>query len=134
MHACINTYILIDYVSLPWLVPMEPVLDALLQFLDLIQNLAFQIRPILMMIRSNRALKEAFYSAKALYDQLPETVSLSLTVAVVFISSLLVLRLGRSLVSLVVFCLQVAVMLIAGFVIWRMRDSLTDFFEYLLNQ
>lgn len=113
---------------------MEPVVDALLQFLDLIQSVTFQIRPILMMIRSNPALKEAFYSAKALYSQLPENVSLSLTVAVVFLSSLLLLRVGRSIVSLVVFCFQLAVLLIAGLLVWRMRDSLTEFFEYLLSQ
>lgn len=113
---------------------MEPIVDALLQFLDLVQNLSMQLRPVLFMIRSNPALREAFIAAKSLYAQLPENVSLSLTVAVVFLSSLLLLRVGRSIISLLVFCFQVVVLLVVGFVLWRLRDSLTDFFEYILRE
>ncbi len=113
---------------------MEPLIDALLQFLDLIQNLALQVRPILFMIRSNPAIREAFTSVKTLYSQLPENVSLSLTVAVVFFSSLLLLRVGHSIVSMIVFCFQVAMIVIAALLVWMMRDSLSEFFEYLLRQ
>lgn len=113
---------------------MEPFVDALLQFLDAIQNVVMQVRPIIFMVRSNPALREAFYAAKSLYNQLPENVSLALTVAVVFFSSLMLMRVGRSIISFLVFCFQLTVLVVASFLVWRMRDSLVEFFEYILRE
>lgn len=72
--------------------------------------------------------------AQDLYYQLPESVSLALTVSVIFLSSLMVFRVGRSLLSLLITLIQVTVVILVAAVVWKLRDPIGMWLEQVLNQ
>lgn len=119
--------------SHPCKVEMEEAFSLLAQVFLKLHTLMLKLKPTIAYLRNIPELQEAFAFAKQAYSQLPESVSLSLTVAIVFLSSLFLLRIGRSLVSFIVFCVQIVFFVGAGYFIWKSRDMLTDLIEYLLR-
>jgi uncharacterized membrane protein len=68
-----------------------------------------------------------------LYSQLPESVSFALTGLVVFLSTLLLLRAGRNILSFVLLIFQLGLMLAVGFVIWKLRAPLLEWLDRILE-
>lgn len=112
---------------------MEEAFSLLAQALLKLHMLMLKLKPTIVYLRNIPELQEAFAYGKQAYSQLPESVSLSLTIAIVFVSSLFLLRIGRSLVSFIVFMVQIVFFVGAGYLIWKSRDMLTDWIEYLLQ-
>lgn len=110
------------------------ILDILLQLTDHLLQLLQKIRPIIHQLRSNEQIIQVLQMAQELYSQLPESVSLSLTVAVIFLSSLMVFRVGRSLIGLLITLIQLAVVGVVAFVVWKLRDPLSVWLDQVLNQ
>lgn len=117
----------------PCKVEMEEAFSLLAQVFLKLHMLMLKLNPTIAYLRNVPELQEAFAFAKQAYNQLPESVSLSLTIAIVFLSSLFLLRIGRSLVSFIVFAVQIVFFVGAGYLIWKSRDMLTEWIEYLLR-
>ena len=112
----------------------QTVLDLLLQLTEHSLNLLQKTRPLIHQLRSNEQIHQFLQMANGIYSQLPESVSLALTVAVIFISSLMVFRVGKTLISAIVTLVQVAIILLVAFVVWKLRDPLSLWLEQVLNQ
>jgi hypothetical protein len=110
------------------------ILDILLQFLEQSLHILQQARPILQQLRNNEQVQQALKIGQDLYSQLPESVSLALTVAVIFVSSLMAFKVGRSVVGLLITLIQVAVVVLVAVVVWKLRDPLGMWLEQFLNQ
>ena len=113
---------------------LQTVLDLFLQLTEQSLNLIQRTRPLIQQLRTNEQLQQFLKMANEIYTKLPESVSLALTVAVIFISSLMVFRIGKSLISALVTAIQVAIVLLVAFVVWKLRDPLSLWLEQILNQ
>ena len=113
---------------------LQTVLDLFLQLTEQSLNIIQRTRPLIQQLRTNEQLQQFLKMANEIYTKLPESVSLALTVAVIFISSLMVFRIGKSLISALVTAIQVAIVLLVAFVVWKLRDPLSLWLEQILNQ
>lgn len=120
-------------------------IDLLLQFLDhasnilrqvhpLLHNLIAQSRPLIQTLKSNPLILQYLAICQDLYGKLPESATLALTVAVMFLTTLMVFRVGRTVIGALVTFIQISILLVVGFVIWKLRDPLSAWFEHILNQ
>ncbi len=110
------------------------ILDILLQVIEQAFQLLQKVRPIVDQLRSNEQVIQALKLTQDLYAQLPESVSLAMTVAAIFLSSLMVFRVGRSFIGFLVTLIQLAVMGLVAFVAWQLRDPLIAWLDQVLNQ
>ena len=112
----------------------QTVLDLLFQLTEQSLHLLQKVRPLIHQLSTNEQLQELLQMAKGIYGQLPESLSLALTVVVIFFSSLLVFRVGKSLISALVTLIQLAIVLLVVFIVWKLRDPLSIWLEQILNQ
>lgn len=113
--------------------PFQVVLDLVLQFTEQSLNLIQKTGPIIHHLRTNDQLQQLLQTVTDFYRALPESVSMALTVAVIFASSLLVFRVGRSVIGVLVIAIQVAIVMAVAYVMWILRDPLSGWLEKVLN-
>ena len=77
--------------------------------------------------------KELMQYISFVYAQVPESVVLAATASVVFASTFFILRLGRSLLVLLFFLLQLVTLLTCGFVAWHFRANIWDLLDWMLK-
>lgn len=110
------------------------ILDVLMQIIEYALQFLQKIRPIINQLRSNEQILLLLNMAQDLYSQLPESVSLAMTVAAIFFSSLMVFRVGRSLIGFLVTLIQLAFVALVAFIAWQLRDPLSAWLDQVLNQ
>ena len=110
------------------------ILDILLQIIEQALHLLQKARPILNQLRNNEQVLEALRLSQDLYAKLPESISLTMTVAVIFLSSLMVFRVGKSMIGMLVAVIQLAVVALVGFVVWKLKEPLGAWLEQAMNQ
>ena len=110
------------------------IIDILLQFLEQSSNLIHQLRPILHQAKNKEQVLKLVNLGQDAFSRLPESVSMALTVAVIFVSSLMVFRVGKSLIGVLVAGIQLVFIVAVAFVIWKLRDPLGIWLEQVLNQ
>lgn len=115
--------------------------DILIQFLNQANNLIHQAHPLLQtfifhlkVLKSNPQVVQLLGLLQNLHGRLPESVTLALTVSVLFLTSLIFFRVGKSIISVVVTLIQYSIILAFAFIIWKLRDPLSAWLEQVLNQ
>jgi hypothetical protein len=109
------------------------IIDILFQFIEQSSLLLNQLRPILFHIKNNSQIMSMVHLLQAQMAQLPESVSLLLTVFVIFLSSVMILRVGKSLLSVLVTVIQVLIVALVSFVVWKLREPLGAWLEQLIS-
>ena len=110
------------------------VFDILLQFIEQAVQFLHQARPLLIQLKNNALILQLLKTGQDIYSQLPESVSLALTVSVIFLSSLMAFKVGRSAIGLIITFIQLAVIFLIVAVVWKLRDPLVVWLEQFLNQ
>jgi Na+-transporting NADH:ubiquinone oxidoreductase subunit NqrD len=108
------------------------VFDILLQFIEQAVQFLLQARPYLIQLKNNPLILQLIGTVQSVYSQLPESVSLALTVSLIFISSLMVFKVGRSVIGLIVILIQLAIIFSVAVVVWKLRDPLGAWLEQIL--
>lgn len=106
--------------------------DILLQFIEQAVQFLLQARPHLIQLKHNPLILQLIKTIQSFYSQLPESVSLALTVSLIFLSSLLVFKVGRSVIGLIVTLIQLAIIFSVAVVVWKLRDPLGAWLEQIL--
>lgn len=116
------------------------IIDILFQFIEQSSLLLNQLRPFLfqinfflLQIKNNSQIMSMVHLLQAQMAQLPESVSLLLTVFVVFLSSVMILRVGKSLLSVLVTVIQVLIVALVSFGVWKLREPLGAWLEQLIS-
>lgn len=112
----------------------QTVFDFILQLTDQSLNLIQKFRPLIHQLRTNEQLQQILQLVTELSHRLPESVSLSLTVFLIFMTSLFLFRVGKSLISLIVTLIQISIVLVVVLVVWKLRDPLRVWIEGVLNE
>lgn len=114
--------------------PSITIFDILLQLSEQAVQLLISIRPILVQLKHNRQILQVLSFGQSLLTKLPDTVTLSLTVLAIFLATLLIFRVGKSLVSLIITLIQITMILVIGACVWKIREPLRVWLELILNQ
>lgn len=113
--------------------PFQAALDFMLHFSEQSVNLMKKAGPIIYHLRTNEEIQQFLKMVTEFYRSLPESVSMVLTVAIVFFSSLMVFRVGRSIISALVIVIQLGIIMAVAYIMWIMRDFLSAWLESVLN-
>ena len=120
-------------------------LDILLQFLEQAMKFLHQMYPhiniliihtrnFLHSLKSNPLIVQLLALLQGIYAKLPESVTLALTVSAVFLTSLMLFRVGRTVIGFIVTLIQISILLLVGLFIWNLREPLTAWLEKALHQ
>lgn len=110
------------------------VFDILLQFMEQAVHFLQRVRPYIIQLKNDALVLQLLKTSQSIYSQLPESVSLALTVSLIFLSSLMVFKVGRSVIGLLVTLVQMAIVFLVVAVVWKLRDPLGVWLEQILNQ
>lgn len=109
-------------------------LEILIQLSDHLVQLVYSIRPLLLQLQNNPHIFKFIQWAQDIFGTLPESFGLAVAVSIIFFSTMLVFKMGRTLISLIVALIQFALVLFVAFIAWKLRDPLSEWIEYFLAQ
>lgn len=115
--------------------PTSPnVMDLLLQFCEHAMQLAMHGRMVLQQLNNSNQFKRAIDFFQKTYGALPESVGVAVAIVVLFVSTIVMLRVGRTVISLLVLLVQMVLLLLVLFVVWKLREPLAQWLEGVLAQ